>query len=106
MHLIEEVLSDVFCRWIDFGKRGKIVDEAVIEIVDHLVHKALNMDEIDQQSVGIQFFSLYGNPYPVIMAMNVFALAVVITQGVPGRERLLHRNLKHERTFRPLLYWC
>ena len=76
---------------------GKIVDELVVQVVDHAAHQALHVQKIHQQAGGIELLALDRDPDAVVVAMHVLALALVIAQGVTGGESLFHGNFKHRK---------
>ena len=45
--------------------------------------------------MSIQFLAFHRQLHAIVVAVHVFALAVIVAQGVSGRERLFHGNFKH-----------
>src|SRR5258706_11137054 len=86
--LIVKVPGHVFRRRVDGVKRGEIVQELVVQAADDGADQLLDVAEIPQQADGIQFFSLHRHLALVVVAVHIFALALIIPQGMPRRECL------------------
>src|ERR1700676_2517181 len=67
------------------------------------------MREIVKQTDRIELWAFERDPQFVVVAVHIFALALVSAQGVPGRKSLVNGNLKHYfplgRDHRKLLAW-
>src|SRR5260370_23331958 len=92
------VLRDVLRRRIPLVERFEIVHEAVIQVVDDLLHHALQLDEIYQQPYGIELLALHRHLDAIVVPMHVLALAAIIAERVSCREGLFHSDFKHQKT--------
>src|SRR5580692_9542996 len=85
---VVEILGEIFRRGVQFIEWWKIVDETVIEIIDHRMNQLLHFDEIHKQADSIKLCAFHRQLDAVIVAVHVFTLAAITAQGVSGGESL------------------
>src|SRR5579875_217285 len=94
--LIVDVTRQIFRRRIERIERRKLVEILVIKRSDDGPNHLLEIDEIVEQAGGIKFLAGKDDANLVIMAVEIFALALVIAQVVRGGKRLFDANFVHE----------
>src|SRR5260370_40856406 len=67
----------------------------MIEPAHALPHHLLELREVHQKPDRIELRPFQRHAHPIIVAMDVLALAPVPAQGVPCRKSLFHTDLKH-----------
>src|SRR5713101_4045386 len=92
---IVEVLRHVFSRGVYRSKRFQVVQELVIERLDDLAQRRLQMEEIGEQPDGIELRAFHGYPHAIVVPVRILALALVPAQCVARRKRLFHADVKH-----------
>ena len=71
-----------------------VVDELMIQMLDHLAHHTLQLDEIHQQSDAVQLLAFHGDLDAVVVAVHVFALPLYFAKRMAGGECLLQQSLQ------------
>src|SRR6267143_30052 len=93
--LIIKILRHVFRRWIHRLERFEIVHELMIEPAHDLPDHLLELREVHQKPDRIELRPFQRHAHPIIVAMDVIALAPVPTKGVHCQKSLFHPDLKH-----------
>src|SRR5580700_8274032 len=102
-HLIVKILCHIFRRGIHGAERLKIVYELEVQPPDNVAQHALELGKIAKQTDRIKLWPRKRNAHPVVMAMNILALATVTPQRVSRRKSLFHTDLKHSCSMTPEL---
>src|SRR5579872_5635390 len=79
LQFLAEIAGDVLSRWVQLVKRGEVVQKAVVQALDDRLYRPAEVDEIHQQADRVQFLSFHRHPHLVVVAVDVFAFALVMT---------------------------
>ena len=90
-----EILGQVFRRRIDGGERLQLIHHLVVEIVHHRAQDVLQILKVQEQAGMVQGLAAKGHANAVVVAMGLFALAVVVAQVVPGGKGVFYSDFKH-----------
>jgi len=77
-----EVAGEVFGRWVEGGERFEIVDHLVVQILDCGAEDLLEELEVQEEAGFVESFTDEGYEHTVVMAVRVFALALVVAEVV------------------------
>ncbi len=106
MDLVTEKASDIFCRWIDGIEGLQIVDELMVEILARSPQPLLEIGKIEKEAVFVDLWPGHTHLDAIVVAVYVFALAVVVAKGMSGGEGVFYEDLKHRKiSVRPVNCW-
>ena len=80
--LLEEVAGQVFGGRVEGGEGFEVVDHLVVEVVDGGAEDLLEELEVEEEAGFVEGFADEGDEDAVVMAVRVFALALVVAEVV------------------------
>lgn len=95
VRLVIEIFGEIFGRRIDRREGFNVIDHLMVEAFDGALHHLFEVLEIEQKACFVELGSGQSHLNFIIVAVRVLALAFVVAQVVPCRERIFYRHFVH-----------
>ena len=93
---MEEKTGDLFRGWTDLAENRKVVEILVVKLAEQFLGVVFENLEVNSQPGRIQFLSANGDLDVPIVAMQVFAVTLVVHKPVGRSKVRLDGKMIHE----------
>jgi len=95
VHPVIDKKRDPFCARAPVGKGGMVVQASVVYLFDHGPQSVLHNAEVQQHSAIIKLWSCGRHKYLVVVAMELFTLAMVTGQEMGSSKTVFYPHSVH-----------